>query len=129
MLVGVLGLTPFFTGYVFLRNARRCWGQSAPKSIFTVVSAAVLALMVPLGAQFAAVRITSRALVMLQTGSEQEADHAIQTLKFTRFAIDTDQLVIVYGNTGDKKQRERLARAFQEITGERIEDRLAVLND
>ena len=85
--------------------------------------------MVPLGVQFETVRITGRALVMLQTGSEQEADHAIRTLKFTRFAIDTDQLAIIYGNTEDKRQRERLARAYHEITGERIEDRLAALND
>jgi hypothetical protein len=133
MLIGVLGFTPFFTSYVFLRNARRCWVQSAPKSVptasLTAMAAAVLALMLPLGVQFETVRITNRALVVLQTGSEQEADQAIKTLKFTRFAIDTDQLAILYGNTPDKKRRERLARAYHEITGQRIHDRLEVLSD
>lgn len=133
VLIGVLGLTPFFTSYVFLRNARRCWSQSVqkrvPTAIITAMSAAVLALMVPLGVQFETVRITGRAMGTLQTGSEQEADHAIRTLKFARFAIDTDELAITYGNTADKKQRERLARAYQEITGARIEDRLTTLSD
>jgi hypothetical protein len=85
--------------------------------------------MVPLGLQLQTVRITSRALVMLQTGSEQDADHAVQTLKLTRFALNTDELAILYGNTADQKKRERLARAYHEITGEKIEDRLATLND
>jgi hypothetical protein len=133
-LIGVPGLTPFFTGYVFLRNARRCWAQSAPRrsvpsAILTAMAAAVLALMVPLGVQFETVRITNRALVMLQTGSEQEADQAIKTLKLARFAINADELAILYGNTEDKKQRERLARAYYEITGEKIHDRLEVLSD
>ena len=37
MLIGFLGLTPFFTGYVFQRNARRCWRQSAPKRVPTAI--------------------------------------------------------------------------------------------
>jgi hypothetical protein len=129
VLIGFLGLTPFFTAYVFLRNARRCWSQPARRRFLTAASAALLTLMVPLGLQLQTVRITSRALVMLQTGSEQDADHAVQTLKLTRFALNTDELAILYGNTADQKKRERLARAYHEITGEKIEDRLATLND
>ncbi|HEY6971370.1 MAG TPA: hypothetical protein VJA94_19330 [Candidatus Angelobacter sp.] len=132
-LIGLLGLTPFFTAFVFLRNARRCWFQaiqSRAASAFPIaVLAATLTLVMPLLAQLEIFRITSHALVMLQSGTDQEADRAIHTLKLTRFAINTDRLAIAYGNTDDKKQRERLARAFHEITGGKIADRLADLND
>jgi hypothetical protein len=74
-------------------------------------------------------RIADNAMVTLRTGTEAEASQAIHTLKLARVVIDTDRLAIAYGNTDDKKLRERLARAFHELTGEKVEDRLAALND
>jgi hypothetical protein len=132
-LIGFLGFTPFFTSFVFLRNARRCRATSRqssfPSAILVLASAAVLTLMVPLGIHFEVVRSVDRAVAMLQTGTDQEAERAVHTLKLTRLVINADRLAIAYGNTGDKKLRERLARAFHEITGENVEDRLAALSD
>ena len=133
MVIGVLGLTPFFTGFVFLRNARRCWYRSSgkvfPIGILVSASAAVLTVIVPLAIQFETVRITDNAMDTLRTGTEAEASQAIRTLKLARVVIDTDRLAIAYGNTDDQKVRERLARAFHELTGDKVEDRLAEIND
>ena len=131
--IGIPGLTPFFTCFVFLRNARRCWPSSVQKrsssAVLTAAASAMMLFLVPLGLQFETVRIANRALDSLQTGTDQQADRAITILKRTRLVIDTNRLVICYGSTNDKKQHERLARAYLAITGERIEDRLAALND
>lgn len=133
VLIGVLGLTPFLTAFVFLRNARRCWNRSSRKAVPTAIlaSAATVAMtvIVPLAIQFETVRITNHAMETLRTGTEEEASRAIHTLKLARIVIDTDRLAIAYGNTGDEKVRERLARAYHELTGEKVEDRLAELND
>lgn len=132
-IIGVFGLTPFLTAFVFLRNARRCWGRSAaPARLSAVVvatSAAVLSLSAAMGIHLETVRISNRALVMLQSGSDTDFAHAVKTLKWIRFAVDADDMVIAYANTKDVKQRERISRAFQQVTGERIEDRVARLND
>ncbi len=133
MLIGFLGLTPFLTGFVFQRNARRCWRRSSRKSspaaIFVAAFAAAMTMIAPLAIQFEAVKITDSAMLTLRTGTDTEASRAIHTLKIARVVIDTDRLAIAYGNTDDKKVRERLARAFYELTGEKVEDRLAEMND
>ena len=133
MLIGFLGLTPFLTGFVFQRNARRCWRRSSrkvsPTAILVSVLAAAMTMIVPLAIQLETVKITNKAMVRLRTGTEEEASQAIHTLKLARVVIDTDRLAIAYGNTDDKKVRERLARVFHELTGEKVEDRLADMND
>lgn len=133
MLIGIFGLTPFFTGFVFLQNARRCWNLSSrkafPAAILVSVSAAAMTVIVPLAVQFETVRIADNAMATLRTGTDAEALQAIHTLKLARVVIKTDRLAIAYGNTDDKKVRERLARAFHELTGEKVEDRLAEMND
>lgn len=133
MLIGLFGLTPFLTGFVFQRNARRCWLRSSrkasPTAILVAVSAAVITMLVPLGIQFETVKIADNAMVALRTGTEAEASQAIHTLKLARVVIDTDRLAVAYSNTDDKMVRERLARAFLELTGGKVEDRLAEMND
>lgn len=133
MLIGVLGLTPFLTGFVFQRNARRCWRRSSRKSsptaIFVAAFAAAMTMFAPLAIQFEAVKITDNAMLRLRTGTDEEASRAIHTLKMACVVVDTDRLAMAYGNTDDKKVRERLSRAFHELTGEKVEDRLADLND
>jgi hypothetical protein len=43
--------------------------------------------------------------------------------------IDTDKLVREYENEIAPERKERLRRAYKEITGEEIDYRLRVLND
>lgn len=133
MLIGILGFTPFVTAGVFLRNAYRCWSFSNPgrlprKLLFTA-AAAVLTFAVPLGVQSETSRLATNAFAVLENGADRDADDAIHTLKQIRLFIDADRLVTAYQNTGNEKYQERLSRAYRELTGERIEERLAILND
>jgi len=134
MLIGILGLTPFFTALAFLRNASRCWVRSGTRTrlssaIVAAACGAVVTLGLALGIHLETVRIANRALVLLQSGSDVEFAQAVQALKWVKYAVDPDNIVIAYANTKDDQQRYRLSRAYQAITGERIEDRLARLND
>jgi hypothetical protein len=130
-LIGIAGLTPLATGYVFYRNARDCWRQSsvgrpAYGALTVAVLGAVLILGVPLSLQVSATHLANRAEATLQTGSEQEFGHAVQTLKRLRFAvnIDTGRMERDYQRTADGVKRARLSRAYRALTGEDIEQRL-----
>jgi hypothetical protein len=134
ILIGIFGLTPFFSAFVMERNASRCWRESSThtvrfKALRTAALAALLALGLPLVAQLAVFEIASRAMAALQTGSEQKYAVAVRTLKFLKFGAKTDEIVFAYQKAADPKQRERLAQAYQAITGREIVERLTELND
>jgi hypothetical protein len=130
-IIGIPGLTPFFTAYVFWRNAKRCWRQTSVGGhghiTFSVaLLAAVLVLGVPLGLQVTATHLMNNAIAAVQSGSEQDFARAEQTLRRLRFVvyIDTDRMARTYQRSVDKVERTRLARAFRALTGEDIENRL-----
>jgi hypothetical protein len=61
--IGVFGLTPFITSYVFFRNARRCWEscpiqRSRPRRLLLLTVGMVLILVVPAGLQWSASRVS-----------------------------------------------------------------------
>ena len=132
VIIGVLGLTPFFTSFVFLRNASRCWRQANARNprkapMLPVVLGFILILLVPAATQGAVFHYGDRAMVVLQSGSDQEFTRAVRTLKWLHY--DTDEIAFTYQKTNDPTRRDRLARAFTAITGETVQDRLAQLND
>ena len=134
VIIGLLGFTPFLTGFVFVRNGCRCLRELSPPVSRTtarrvVTLGIILTLLVPVGLQVTASHLINRAIVALQSDSERDFVHAVQTLKWMRFTADTDRIILVYQMTGDEKRRQRLASAFQTITGRTIEDRLAQLRD
>jgi hypothetical protein len=134
VLIGVFGLTPFFSSFVYLRNGYRCWRElsqhSTRQASFLVVGVAfILTLGMPLALQISASRMANRALVVLQSGSEEDSVRALQTLERMRFAANPDDIVLAYQKTKDEKQRARLAQAFQMLAGRNIEERLVELND
>jgi hypothetical protein len=130
--IGIFGLTPFFTGFVFLRNAARSWRQCSSRdsrgpAALPLALGFVLVLAVPVIFQSASFHYGNRAIVALQTGSDQDFNHAVRTLKLVHY--DTDELAFTYQKTNDATRRARLARAFTAITGEVVQDRLSSLND
>jgi len=134
ILIGIFGLMPFFSAFVMERNASRCWRESSThtvrfKALRTAALAALLALGLPLAAQFAIFEIAGRAMAALQTGSEQKYAGAVRTLKLLKFDAKTDEIVFAYQRATESKQRERLAQAYQAITGRDIVERLTELND
>lgn len=135
IIIGILGFAPFVTGFVFLRNAWRCWQQylagtrttSRSPARFRVALSLILILSVPAALQGFVSQLVNRALVRLQSGPDQDFASALHTLQWIPY--DADELAFAYQKTSDAKQRERLARAFTELTGQTVEERLAQLND
>lgn len=132
IIVGFLGLTPFFTGFVFLRNAIRCWKQSSrlPSPTPALLRATVGLLLivgVPAALHGSVAHLTRQAITGIESGSEQDFTRSVHTLKWLFYS--TDELAFAYQETKDTARRARLARAFTDLTGGSIEARLAQLND
>jgi hypothetical protein len=130
--IGVFGLTPFFTFFVFLRNSHRCWQQyrartSRMPSLAALVLGVIVIFGLPAGVQASIFHYGNRALAVVQSGPEEDFAGAVHTLKWLHY--DTDEIAFIFQRTNDPKQRERLSRAFTAITGETVQDRLAQLND
>jgi hypothetical protein len=133
ILIGIFGFAPFLSAFVMERNASRCWrestaGASRARALGSAMLVAILVLAVPLLSQVAISRVTTRAMAVLQSGSEQDFTGAVRTLKLLKFGAATDDIVYSYQRTGDPQQRERLARAYQAITAQDILDRIAELD-
>jgi hypothetical protein len=132
--IGVFGLTPFITSYVFLRNARRCWAgcpieRSRPRRLYLLALGMALILGLPVGLQWSASSMTDYAVKWLTSGSEEDYTRAVKMLRLTRSILDPDEMVIRYQKSSDEKDRGRLARAFEAVTGRKIETRVAELYD
>jgi hypothetical protein len=131
-LIGVLGLTPFFTSFVYLRNAIRCWRvcearSSRPVGMMPAIFGFILILSAPAIAQKAVFHYGDRALMAVQSGPIEDFNRAVRTLKWLHY--DTDEIAFTYQKTNDAARRDRLARAFIAITGETVQERLMQLND
>ena len=134
LIIGVFGFTPFLTAFVFFRNACRCWRDSSVRAtrkstLVPVTLGMVLILGIPACLQASAFYLNSHAMVAIQSGSDQDFARAVKTLQRTRFVISPDGIAFAYQKASDERQRERLARAFQAVTGRSVEKRLAELND
>ena len=134
LIIGVLGFIPFFTGWVYLRNALDA--IRAGKTSRTTVSrvgiallASLLAIGVPAAAQWKINSITDQSIVEIVSGTDQDLETAIRRIKRFHLAIDTDKLVREYENEVAPERKERLSKAYKEITGEEIDYRLRILKD
>lgn len=135
--IGVLGFAPFLTAFIYLRNARRAikaaGTQTTRVGIFvTLLFGATLALGAPAFAHWRINKLVERSLVEVLGGDDAQARDAARRLRYVRWFAsgEIDQVVWAYDRTTDSQQRERLARAYREITGGGdIERRLFLLND
>lgn len=135
-LIGLLGFSPFLAALVYWRNGRRA--RRAAASFLTAgqrrwlpVAAGVLALALPALAQLEVSRLVARSAAELAGADAARAASAARTLRVVGWAAgdDLDQLVWAYSNETDAARKERLARAYCDLTGRDIEYRLMVLRD
>jgi hypothetical protein len=136
MFIGALGFTPFFTGFVYLRNGlkaltvaqgnTRGWEQLA-----ALLLGAVFALGGPAAAQWKVSQMVTESVEELVNGDRHQQAAATTRLKYMYWIVsaDLDVLVRAYTNSTDRTHKERLARIYQELTGRDIERRLAILFD
>jgi hypothetical protein len=135
IIIGVLGFVPFFTGFVYLRNAIRAIGSANPFIGRSAVAAAtsvglLFAAGLPAAGEFAISSIVKRSMNQILAHEDPASfEVAVQRIKRVRWAVDRNLLVRAYEAEPNQERKSRLARAYKEITGEEIEYRLRVLND
>ena len=132
--IGLLGLVPFFTGFVYLRNALRamhCGGRSGsrPARFVTVLVSAMVAIALPSGAQWTANKIVEQSFAEILDQDAPSFDAPVARIKRLHLIFDTDRFIREYEKESNPARRERLALAYKGITGDEIERRLSVLND
>jgi hypothetical protein len=135
-LIGVLGFSPFFCAFVYLRNAARSLKVSsaylgASRRAAALALGAAVSICAPAYAHLRIERAVARGLPELMSGDEARAAAAARRLRFASWlgATDFDDLARAYEFETDAARKERLARAYQALTGRNVEDRLSVLHD
>ena len=129
LFVGIFGFIPFLTSFVFLRNALRCWQASAKPRLLLGALGMALILGIPAGLQASAFFLTDRAVLRLRSGSDGEFARVVRLWRPARFVLDPDTIAFAYEKAKDAAEKERLARAYREVTGSSVETRLVLLND
>lgn len=131
IVIGVLGFVPFGTAWVCVRQARAAWqatGGGGTAKRWAVVGFLV-ACAGPWGLQVGGRAATDSATAAALSENPAEAERGLAALERLRFVVDADGLVWAYSREEDPGRRERLAAAYQRVTGGDVEHRLAVLND
>ena len=136
LLVGALGFTPFLTAFIYLRNARRALKAARPQMpraglFVTLLFGATLVVGAPAFVHWRLGNLIQHSLIEVLDGDDSRADAAARKLRYVRWfaSVEIDQVVWAYGRATDARQKERLARAYREITGDDISRRLSVLYD
>ncbi|MEK6300810.1 MAG: hypothetical protein AABO41_08825 [Acidobacteriota bacterium] len=134
-IIGILGLVPFVTGFVYLRNALRAIRSATPILGRPILASAVsvgllIAAGLPAIGEFTISRIVTRSMNQLLTQQDSRSfEEAVGRIKYLGWADDLDRLVRAYETEPNRQRKDRLAKAYKEITGQEIEDRLSILND
>lgn len=127
VLIGVLGFTPFFTAFVFLRNgvraARFCQSASSARYI-AMMAAGVLMVILPV---VVSVRIETAIASSVETvivGNVVDAKDAADRLKRYPFVPDKyrQQLVHAYWREVNPFKRAVLKQVCEDITGDQIRE-------
>jgi hypothetical protein len=135
LIIGILGLVPFLTGFVYLRNAVRAIRSAntflgRPILAGTVAVGLLISAGLPAIGEFTIGRIVRKSMDQILTQQDPESfEAAVQWMKYFGWITDMDTLVRAYESEPNQKHKDSLARAYKEITGQEIEYRLHDLND
>jgi hypothetical protein len=136
VLIGALGFTPFLTYLIYLRNARRALKAARPQMpraglYVTLIFGVTLALGAPAFAHRRIGNLIQHSLLEVLDGDDAQADAAARRLRPVRWLAggEIDQVAWAYGRATDPQRRERLARAYYQITGDNVESRLSRIYD
>jgi hypothetical protein len=136
VIIGVLGFIPFFTFFVYLRNAIRALNSASERSrtsqarlVEALLLGAAITIVVSVALHWKVNRVASQSIAELLTDDSGFSGPAVRRLRYVGWAANLDQLVLAYSNENNQTRKNNLARAYREITGHNIEDRLAILLD
>ena len=130
VLIGALGFVPLLTAFVYFANAAAAYRDArqvkeGAKPLASALLGALLAIGVPVTAQ-ATVALAVQSAIRDVAAGKSGALARLRT--WHRFA-PRDSLVWSYASEPDPVRRQRLAEAYNELTGEDVESRLARLAD
>lgn len=122
LLIGVLGFTPFLTGFVYLRNGIRAAQQAGTfvgrPAVHTLAVMGLLIIPVFPGlAGWGVLSFTDRCLSRLVSGDDVSHREAEQTLQRFWWLVDEQQVIRAYMRDQDPQRRGILAETYNEITG------------
>jgi hypothetical protein len=131
--IGFLGLTPFFTSFVYFRNFLRIIRHSIHRSAVVIVFLTFLGLSTAFLISFTFHKIVSMhidaSLESIACGNAHLETQARETLQRLRFLFNDNRLIILYNQTPDENQKKKISEVYQQITGQTIEKKLARIND
>lgn len=130
LFIGIFGLSPFLTGFSFLRNGVRVLRMGDATTVFArmlVICGLIASIAVPLAPQVAATQRLEESIARLKSGNPGETATALTTLRMRGMFIDLDRLVWIYQKEEDPSVKQRLASAYEQLTGKDMKARLAEL--
>lgn len=129
-IIGILGFSPFLTAATFwycAKHARQLAGSRFNPALAILAFALLIAL--PLTTQAGVSRIVNQSLTLLVEDPDASTDQAVRRLQMLGPLLDPDILVWRYEETRSEAARERIARAYHQLTGGDIKVRLRRLLD
>jgi hypothetical protein len=134
VVIGILGVTPFLTAFVYLRAGWRAFQKQDRRTgslAYALLAGAILSLAIPALVSVYVSRTTSRSIDIILHGTAEQAELAVAQLRWQPFIPDENLEVIVqaYGVETDAVRREILKNSYQALTGDSIEVRRAILAD
>jgi hypothetical protein len=136
MVIGLPGLTPFFSAFVYLRNGIRAMRVQPNDSTLALrfvvaVLGAMLFVGLPVRASIQIDKAMSVSVDTLLVGNAIEAEAAAKQLKKYRFVSTKhrNQIAFAYARESDPVKKDIIKRAYQDMVGEDIEIRWPMLVD
>jgi hypothetical protein len=128
--LGLLGLSPFLVAAVYLRAARAALPiERTSSQELLVVGGLALVLGVSAATQVTAWHTLEKSLTEIASGEPLLARQGTRRLSIWSPDLDLDGMVTAYELEPDPARQARIAVAYQQLTGESVADRLAVLRD
>ncbi len=124
--IGVLGYTPMYTAFVFIRNLRRAGrGQQFRESRLAAVVVWLLVALavhwVPAAAQVRLNKAMDAAHQEVLTGSDAEMEEAIDFIVRWRWVAGGDRIQRICWQAGPTR-REQIQGHYQRLTGKDLEE-------
>ena len=135
LLVGLAGFTPFFTAFVFLRNAVRAFKaqQSSRRQLKSslAIAASVVAVVLPAIISYQVAVTISTTVDQLLAGDADQARVASERLQRMPFLPDAslDPVVRAYVRETDGRKKAVLKKYYEDAMGENIDRRRFFLDD
>lgn len=137
VVIGVLGFTPFVTGFVYFRNAYRALEKEAARAVpGRAVSSLLLGCVLTLTLSYTVSKGIERkidySVDQILYGNDQQALHAARRVRPYAFLMSNrlGRVVDEYRKeTTDLPRKERLAKSYEEATGENLDRKIRIYLD